>query len=183
MLETAVRQWWVLVLQGVLGIAVGVIAIAYPDIALVTLALLYGAWAIVTGVTTLAIGWRVASDRGRSLPFLVTGAVSLIAGVIAILLPGVTIITLALLVGAWLGVAGVMEIYTAWRIRDEISNEWILIAVGVLRLAAGALILYQPVIGAVVTVALFATWSILGGAAALVLGWRLRQLGGTPATA
>ena len=183
MLATAVRQWWVLVLQGVLGIAVGVIAIVYPGIALTTLALLYGAWAIVAGVTTLAMGWRVASARGRSWPFLVSGAVSLIAGVVAIVLPGITIITLALLIGAWLVVAGAMEIYAAWRIRDEISNEWLLIALGVLRVAAGALILYMPLIGAVVAIALFATWSILSGAGALVMGWRLRQLGAGLATA
>jgi uncharacterized membrane protein HdeD (DUF308 family) len=183
MLATAVRQWWVLILQGVLGIAVGLIAILYPGLALTTLALLYGAWALVAGATTLATGWRVASARGRSWPFLVTGAVSLIAGLIAILLPGITIITLALLIGAWLVVAGAMEIYAAWRIRDEISNEWLLIAIGALRVAAGALILYEPVIGAVVTAALFATWSILSGAGALVMGWRLRQLGGALGTA
>jgi uncharacterized membrane protein HdeD (DUF308 family) len=76
-----------------------------------------------------------------------------------------------------------MEIYAAWRIRAEISNEWWLIALGAVRVAAGALILYQPIIGAAVTVALFATWSILSGAGALVLGWRLRQLGSRLATA
>jgi uncharacterized membrane protein HdeD (DUF308 family) len=183
MLATAVRQWWVLILQGVLGIGVGLIAILYPDIALTTLALLYGAWAIVAGLSTLAMGWRVASARGRSWPFLVSGAVSLVAGVIAIVLPGITIISLALLIGAWLLVAGAMEIYAAWRIRAEISNEWWLIALGAVRVAAGALILYQPIIGAAVTVALFATWSILSGAGALVLGWRLRQLGSRLATA
>jgi len=183
MLATAGRQWWVLVLEGILGIIVGVIAILYPDIALATLAILFGAWAIVSGVATLAAGWQVASARGRSWPFLITGAVSVIAGVIAILLPGITILTLALLIGAWLVVAGVMETFAAWRIRDEISNEWLLIALGLLRVAAGVLILYQPIIGAAVTVALFAAWAILSGAAALMLGWRLRQLASSPATA
>ena len=183
MLATAVRQWWVLVLQGILGIVVGAIAIVYPDVALATLAILFGAWAIIAGLTSLAMGWTVASARGRSWPFLLSGAVSLIAGVIAVFLPGLTILSLALLIGAWLVVAGVMEIFAAWRVRDEISNEWLLIALGAVRVAAGALILYQPIIGAVVAVALFATWSILGGAAALLMGWRLRQLGSRMATA
>lgn len=183
MLAMAVRQWWVLALQGILGIVVGAIAIVYPDVALATLAILYGAWAIIAGVTSLAMGWRVASARGRSWPFLVSGAVSVVAGIIAIFVPGITILSLALLIGAWLAVAGVMEIVAAWRIRDEIKNEWLLVALGVARVAAGALILYQPIIGAVVTVALFATWSIVAGAGALALGWRLRQLAGRTAEA
>jgi uncharacterized membrane protein HdeD (DUF308 family) len=178
MLAIAARQWWVLLLQGVLGIAVGVLAILSPDLALATIALLFGAWAIVSGVSQLAAGWRVAEARGRSWPFLLSGAVSVIAGVLAVVYPGITILYLILLLGAWILVSGAMEVYTAWKIRDEISDEWILALIGVLRVVAGVIILAMPIIGAILTAALFATWAILSGIGALVLGWRLRQFSG-----
>jgi uncharacterized membrane protein HdeD (DUF308 family) len=178
MLAIAARQWWVLLLQGVLGIAVGVLAILSPDLALATIALLFGAWAIVSGVSQLAAGWRVAEARGRSWPFLLSGAVSVIAGVLAVVYPGITILYLILLLGAWILVSGAMEVYTAWKIRDEISDEWILALIGVLRIVAGVIILAMPIIGAILTAALFATWAILSGIGALVLGWRLRQFSG-----
>ena len=182
MLAIAARQWWVLLLQGVLGIVVGVLAILSPDLALGTIALLFGAWAIVSGVSQLATGWRVAEARGRSWPFLLSGAVSVIAGVLAVVYPGITILYLILLLGAWILVSGAMEVYTAWKIRDEISGEWILALFGLLRIAVGAIILAMPIVGAILTAALFATWAILSGVAALFLGWRLRQFSG-PATA
>jgi uncharacterized membrane protein HdeD (DUF308 family) len=178
MLAVAARQWWVLLLQGVLGIAVGVLAILSPGLALATIALLFGAWAIVSGVSQLAAGWRVAEARGRSWPFLLSGAVSVVAGVLAVVYPGITILYLILLLGAWILVSGAMEVYTAWKIRDEISDEWILALIGVLRIAAGVIILAMPIIGAILTAALFATWAILSGIGALVLGWRLRQFSG-----
>jgi uncharacterized membrane protein HdeD (DUF308 family) len=178
MLAIAARQWWVLLLQGVLGIAVGVLAILSPDIALGTIALLFGVWAIVSGVSQLAAGWRVAEARGRSWPFLLSGAVSVIAGVLAIVYPGITILYLILLLGAWILVSGAIEVYTAWKIRDEISDEWILALIGALRIVAGVIILAMPIIGAILTAALFATWAILSGIGALVLGWRLRQFSG-----
>jgi uncharacterized membrane protein HdeD (DUF308 family) len=178
MLAIAARQWWVLVLQGLLGIAVGILAIVYPDTALATIALLFGAWAIVSGASQLAAGWRVAEARGRSWPFLVAGAVSVIAGVVAVLFPGITLLYLIFLLGAWILVSGVMEVYAAWKIRSEIDNEWWLALIGVLRIAAGAIILYQPIVGAVLTAAIFATWALLSGVGALALGLRLRQLGG-----
>jgi uncharacterized membrane protein HdeD (DUF308 family) len=178
MLAIAARQWWVLLLQGVLGIVVGVLAILSPDLALATIALLFGAWAIVSGVSQLAAGWRVAEARGRSWPFLLSGAVSVIAGVLAVVYPGITILYLILLLGAWILVSGAMEVYMAWKIRDEISDEWILALIGVLRIVAGVIILAMPIIGAILTAALFATWAILSGIGALVLGWRLRQFSG-----
>jgi uncharacterized membrane protein HdeD (DUF308 family) len=178
MLAVAARQWWVLVLQGVLGIAIGLLAIVYPDLALATIALLFAAWAIVSGATQLAAGWRVAEARGRSWPFLVSGAASVIAGVLALLYPSITILYLILLLGAWILVSGMMEVYTAWRIRNEITGEWILALIGALRVLAGIIILAMPYVGAILTAALFATWAIVSGAGALFLGWRLRQFAG-----
>jgi uncharacterized membrane protein HdeD (DUF308 family) len=72
-----------------------------------------------------------------------------------------------------------MEVYTAWRIRAEITNEWVLALIGALRVLAGIIILAMPYVGAIITAALFATWAILSGIAALALGWRLRQVSGT----
>jgi uncharacterized membrane protein HdeD (DUF308 family) len=178
MLAVAARQWWVLILQGVLGIVVGILAIVSPDLALATIALLFAAWAIVSGVSQLATGWRVAEARGRSWPFLLSGAVSLVAGVLALVNPGVTILYLILLLGAWILISGAMEVYTAWKIRDEVTGEWMLALIGVARIVVGAIILAMPIVGAILTAALFATWAILSGIAALALGWRLRQFGG-----
>jgi uncharacterized membrane protein HdeD (DUF308 family) len=178
MLAIAARQWWVLILQGVLGIAVGILAIVYPDLALATIALLFAAWAVVSGASQLAAGWRVAEARGRSWPFLLSGAVSVIAGVLAVLNPGITILYLILLLGAWILISGAMEVYTAWKIREEITGEWILALAGILRIVVGVIILAMPIVGAILSAALFATWAILSGIAALFLGFRLRQFGG-----
>src|SRR5438046_1036779 len=178
MLAIAARQWWVLILQGVLGIAVGVLAILSPDLALATIALLFAAWAIVSGVSQLAAGWRVAEARGRSWPFLLSGAVSVIAGIFAVLFTGSTILYLILLLGAWILVSGAMEIYTAWKISDEVTGEWILALAVLLRVAIGVIILAMPIVDAILTSALFATWAILSGIAALFLSFRLRQFGG-----
>jgi uncharacterized membrane protein HdeD (DUF308 family) len=176
MLATAARQWWVLVLQGVLGIAFGVLAIAVPGLTLLTLAYIFAAWAIISGVTQLAEGYRVAEGRGRSWPFAVSGVASIVAGLIAAVLPGLTIAGLLLFLGAWLVVAGVMEIYTAWRIRDEVTGEWMLALAGIARTVLGAAIVLLPIVGAVVVVAWVASSAIIAGVVALALGWRLRSL-------
>ena len=182
MLAVAARQWWVLVLQGILGILFGVLALVFPGIALVTLAYVFAAWAIVTGASHLIEGWRVAEHRGRSWPFAVMGALGVIAGILAALIPGITIAGLILLLGAWLLVQGVMEVYTAWRIRREVTGEWVLALIGILRAIVGLIVLAMPIVGAILTVALMAAWAIVGGVVAISLGLRLRRLAGRDRT-
>ena len=182
MLAVAARQWWVLVLQGILGIVFGAVAIAVPDIALVTLAYLFAIWAIVAGLTQIGVGWRIAEHRGRAWPFAVTGVISVIAGLLAALIPGPTVLFLILLLGWWLVFQGVMEIYAAWRIRREVSGEWLFALGGIARVAVGLIVLAMPVVGAILTVALIATFSIIGGITALLVGLRLRRFGATGGT-
>jgi uncharacterized membrane protein HdeD (DUF308 family) len=177
MVAVAARQWWVLVLQGILGIVFGAIAIAVPDIALVTLAYLFAIWAIVAGLTQIGVGWRIAEHRGRAWPFAVTGVISVIAGLLAAFIPGPTVLFLILLLGWWLAFQGVLEIYAAWRIRREITGEWLMALGGVARLAVGLVVLAMPIVGAILTVALIATFSIIGGITALLVGLRLRRFG------
>ena len=182
MLAVAARQWWVLVLQGILGIVFGAVAIAVPDIALVTLAYLFAIWAIVAGLTQIGVGWRIAEHRGRAWPFAVTGVISVIAGLLAAFIPGPTVLFLILLLGWWLVFQGVMEIYSAWRIRREVSGEWLFALGGIARVAVGLIVLAMPVVGAILTVALIATFSIIGGITALLVGLRLRRFGATSGT-
>ena len=187
MLRAAAHNWWVLVLQGVLGILFGIIALVSPDIALTSLALVLAAWAIISGLSQLAEGFRVAEMRGRSWPFAVIGVASIVAGLIAAAVPGITILGLILVLGYWLIIAGVMEVYTAWRIRAEVTGEWVLALAGILRVVLGVIVVAAPTIGAILTVTWLAVTALFGGAMAIVLGLRLRGLGaampgGSPAT-
>ena len=176
MLAAAAHNWWVLVLQGVLGIVFGIIALVSPDIALTSLALVLAAWAIVSGISQLAEGFRIAEMRGRSWPFAVIGVVSIVAGLIAAAVPGITILGLILVLGYWLIISGVMEVYTAWRIRAEVTGEWVLALAGILRVVLGVIVVAAPTIGAILTVTWLAVAALFGGAMAIVLGLRLRGL-------
>ena len=180
MLAAASRLWWVLVLQGVLGITFGILAIIFPGLALVTLAYIFAIWAIVSGLSHLGEGMRVAEARGRSWPFAVIGVISLLAGVLAVIVPGITVFGLVLLLGAWLVTQGAMEVYTAYRIRREVTGEWILALVGVVRTLIGLVILALPIVGALLTATLLAVYAIVAGVTALTLGWRLRGLRSGP---
>lgn len=95
------RTHWPSYLLGAVWIAVGVIALAWPGITLLTLAVVVGIGFIVNGLGQIGASVKFR----RSLPmwglWLALGAITLLIGVLALVWPGLTILTLAI----WLGVA------------------------------------------------------------------------------
>jgi uncharacterized membrane protein HdeD (DUF308 family) len=60
-------------------------------------------------------------------------------------------------------VNGALSIYLGWKIREEISNEWILFASGALSVLFALLIIFRPGIGGIAIVYMIATWAIVVG--------------------
>jgi uncharacterized membrane protein HdeD (DUF308 family) len=176
MLGPSSRQWWAFALQGILGIVFGIGVLAFPGAALLTFVALFAAWAIISGIGAIAQGLR-EGELGRSWPHFLMGAVAIVAGVLAFFVPASTLLGLILFVGAWQVVAGLTEIYMAYRIRREIQTEWLLAAAGVLRTILGVVFLVMPSLGIVVTLVIIAANAFAFGILAIIIGLRLRGLG------
>jgi uncharacterized membrane protein HdeD (DUF308 family) len=71
------RRWWLLLTQGLVGIAVGIIAFLWPTITARALLYLVAVWAIVTGLFELGAALWLRSLFKDEWPLLLVGAVSL----------------------------------------------------------------------------------------------------------
>lgn len=110
---------WPLFLEGAADIAVGVIAVAMPDITLVALVWVMGIWAVVTGVLVIAAAIRLRRDiRGEWL-FGLAGAVSVIWGAMLLLWPLVGAVVMTWWLGAYALVFGVLLVVLAFRLRGR----------------------------------------------------------------
>ena len=66
MLHALAKCWWLLLLRGIAAIVFGVLAFIWPGLTLVTLVLLYGAFALVDGVLSLVAAFT-GSTKGPNL--------------------------------------------------------------------------------------------------------------------
>ena len=170
------RNWWALALRGVLGMVFGVFTFVAPAAALAALVLLFGAYALVDGIFNL-----IAAIRGRGgvqpwWALVLEGIVSIVAGVITFIVPGLTALTLVYVIAAWAILTGVLEIVAAVRLRRELTGEWRLVLSGVLSIVFGVLVMLAPGAGALAMVLLIGAYSIVFGALLLALAQRLRRL-------
>ncbi len=159
-----------------LAILFGIAALLWPGLTLVVLVTLFGAYAIVDGIAAIA---SVAThrERGRWWVVLAEGVLGIGAGVVALLVPGITAVALVLLIGAWAILTGAMEVATAIRLRREMEDEWLLGLAGILSFVFGVALVIFPGAGALALVALIGVYSIVFGIAMLLLGVRMRSVG------
>ena len=104
------------------------------------------------------------------------GLVSLTAAAHAFVWPGLTALTLVLLIAAWAIVTGVVEIVTAIELRKLITGEWRLILAGLLSVVFGVAIVAFPAAGALAVVWWIGAVAIVLGALLIALAFWLRRL-------
>jgi uncharacterized membrane protein HdeD (DUF308 family) len=171
------KNWWVVLLRGIVFIIFGVLAFAWPGLTLITLVLFYGAFALIDGVLSLFSAFKGGQKVAPPWWLVVVGLIGIAAGGATFLWPGLSALVLLLFIGAWALVRGIFEIIGAIQLRKEIDNEWMLILSGAVSVIFGLIMLIMPGAGAVALVWVIAAYSIVIGVLLIGLSLRLRTLG------
>jgi uncharacterized membrane protein HdeD (DUF308 family) len=175
MLNALARQWWVLLLNGVLAIAFGILACSWPGLTLFALIMLFAVYCIADGITSIIAAFN-KKQRGHWFMMLLIGVVSILAGIAAIAWPGLTAIALVMIIAAWAIMKGVFEIVAAIELRKEIDNEWLLGLAGVVSILFGIVLFARPGEGALALIWVIGFFAIARGALLIMLGMRLRRI-------
>ncbi|QRP43543.1 HdeD family acid-resistance protein [Amycolatopsis sp. FDAARGOS 1241] len=171
------RQTWGWVLaRGGFAVVFGIIALLWPGVTALALAFVFGIYALVDAVGAFMQAFRPGDGMHRAA-YALFGVLGLAAGVVALVWPGVTILVLAIVVGAWAVVTGVAEIVAAIRLRKQITGEGFLVFAGVVSVIAGVLVLFHPIAGAYGIALLVGIYALVYGIMLVVLAFRLRRWG------
>lgn len=177
------RNWWLVVVRGVLAILFGLAALFWPGLTFFLLILMFGAYAIVDGIFAIWSGVVRSRYSSRWWVFLLEGIIGVVAGVIAWLRPGWAAVALVLVIAIWAVLTGILEIIAAIRLRREITNEWLLGFSGFVSVLLGILLFFQPLTGGLVVTLMIGAYALIFGVLLVVLGFRLRKMDVRPAGA
>ena len=106
---------------------------------------------------------------------LLRGIAAIVFGVLAFIWPGITLLSLVFLYGAYALVDGVFALAAAWRGEGGPKARWWLVIVGLLGLLAGAVTLLLPAVTAVALVIFIGAWSLVRGVFEIIGAIRLRK--------
>jgi uncharacterized membrane protein HdeD (DUF308 family) len=111
-------RWGLLVFEGLLNIAVGVIAFLWPGITVLAFVLLVAAWAILSGALMMAAGFRLNLDHDRWW-LVLGGLLSLVYGALLVATPLIGVIVLTWWIGAYAFAFGVSLIIFSFKLRSR----------------------------------------------------------------
>jgi uncharacterized membrane protein HdeD (DUF308 family) len=138
--------------RGVLGVAIGVALIAWPEESLATMVVGFGAYAVADGLLSLL------GARGHGWQRAVEGIVGIATGACALLRPDLGRAALLSVLAVWVVVMGTLRLRAALRFDDRISVRWVPALLALLAIVAGSTALITPdrgLIGVMINIAVF----------------------------
>lgn len=167
--------WGWIALRGVFALIFGVLAVALPGLTLSLLVLFWGAYALIDGVAALIAGFRMRENGKPMWSLVFVGLLGIAAGVVTFLWPGLTALTLVLIIGFWAMAIGVFQIVAAVRLRRHIRGEWLHGLSGALSILFGIAIVVNPGAGAIALAWIIGWFAIVFGATLIAMAFRLRS--------
>jgi uncharacterized membrane protein HdeD (DUF308 family) len=172
------KNWWKLLLRGLVAIGFGVLTFTNPGITLAALVLTFGVYVLIDGV--LAI-WTAIAGRNvieHWVVLLLGGVCGVGVGVLTFMVPGITALMLLYYIAFWAMLVGVLGIVAGIRLRKEITGEWVLILSGLVAVLFGVFLIARPGAGALSILSILATFAILYGILLSMLAFKVKGLAG-----
>lgn len=116
------ERWWPLILEGIVGIAIGVITFFEPRTTAIALYITIAAWAFLTGVLEIAMAIRLRRQIANEVFLIIGGIVSILFGALMIWHPVAGAVAIVWLFGAYALLFGLLMIALSFRLRKH-ANE------------------------------------------------------------
>jgi uncharacterized membrane protein HdeD (DUF308 family) len=168
-------NWWTFVARGIFAILFGVLALALPELTLILLVWMFGAYIMIDGAFQIMVSIARRKELQRWWMILIEGLFEIALGVVTFVWPGITGLALLTMIVIWAVVTGMLEIAAAIQLRKIIENEWMLGLSGVLSILFGIAMFLWPDAGALALAWLIGLYAVLFGIMLVVLGFRLKD--------
>lgn len=111
-------RWWVLVFEGLAGMAIGVVAVIWPQITAVVFIYLVASWGLITGVLEILAAIRLRDVLEGEWILAVTGLLSIALGILFVLFPNASLVAMIWILGMYAILFGILLIVLSFRLRN-----------------------------------------------------------------
>ena len=170
------NKWWLLLILGIISLIAGLLIVFNPGAALLTIAIFFGAWLLVSGIFTLIRGFADDLDTGARILAIISGALSIVLGIMCFKNIANSVLILTLFVAIGLILRGLFELIVGLTSKGAEGRGW-MITLGIITLLAGIAVLVWPGIGLATLVYIIGFALILMGIFEIIGSFKFKHLG------
>jgi len=168
--------WWLTILRGIVAILFGIAVLARPGLTVGLLLLLFGAFALASGVLAMISSVSLAVHHKRWWAMMVEGIIGVIVGLITFYMPVVTALFAVILIAIWAILIGVFQFIAAITRFGPAAHGWLVAIAGLLSVVLGVLLFAYPGVGLLLIIWFLGIYALVFGVDQIVLGFQLRHL-------
>jgi uncharacterized membrane protein HdeD (DUF308 family) len=173
--RTLAHIWKTMAFRGALAIAFSAVIVIWPNIGLTALVALFGAFALVSGIATIAGAFGVSLSGRQRAGLVINGLLGVAVGVAVFVWPGLSALGLLYAIGIWAIAAGIAEIVLSFDLPISGGRSLLLGLSGLLSIAFGVIMFAEPGAGAIAVLALIAAFALVTGVMQIALALELRR--------
>ena len=160
--------------RGIAALVFGVIALVWPNLTVLALVLLFGIYAIISGITAVAAALQNREVHGWGV-LLFEGVLWLLAGVVALVWPGITALSFLYLLATWAIITGILELIAPLSFPMSGGRGVLMVLSGLVSIVFGIVIAAQPASGLLAVAWLIGIYAIVFGILHLVAYFEARS--------
>jgi len=162
------KMRWALGLNGLLAVAVGVVILVWPGISLFALTILFGVYALATGVVGLYYSFSAEANGERGW-LVFSSLLGIAVGILVLVWPDISELALLYVIGAYAIALGILAVVGAFWLPIDGGDTALLILSGLVSILFGVVMFAKPGDGALVTLALIAAFALVTGITELIV--------------
>lgn len=167
-MSSILKKWWVLLLQGILLIILGIVVFSNPAEVLAGISLWFGIIILFTGAAGV-ISWLFGGKENREHVSMLWSLFSVLMGIFILMNLLVAMKAVTMVFGFWVLMTGMSLLSSGWGIKRETALGWVLVVIGILSGIAGLYMIFNIFSGAEGVSIILGLQCLLGGIGFIIL--------------
>jgi uncharacterized membrane protein HdeD (DUF308 family) len=166
---TQVKKWrWAIGLHGLASVVFGVMILAWPGMSVTALTIVFGIFALATGISEFVTAFASEHKEERGT-LVLSGLLGIVVGTMVLVWPSISALALLYVIGAYAVAFGILAVVASFRLPLNREDTALTVLNGLIAIVFGIVIFAKPGAGALAVLALIAAFALVTGVSELVI--------------